>query len=58
MCCLYFFHEYNWQPTLTLKLQTRWARNKAVTNKKNEDKAWHMKTEGRPLLATIHTINP
>ena len=47
MCCLYYFHEYNWQSTLKLKLQTRWARDKAVANEKNGVKAWHIKTGGK-----------
>ena len=38
MCYSYYFHEYNWQSTLTLTLLTRWARDKAVANEKNEVK--------------------
>ena len=58
MRCLYYFHESNWQSTLTLKLQTRWARDKAVANEKNGVKAWQMKTGGRLRFWQQHTINP
>ena len=55
MCCLYYLHEYNWQPTLTLKLKTRLARNKADANEMIKVKVCKMKTGGRLHFWQQHT---